>query len=92
MFADLQTTFDFLTRERKHHEPVNEGGLHGGADIGFSRAFIKAVADKDQTVLGVTPEDVLNSHLLVFAGEQARVEGNVVHFDKFRAGCVEKAL
>lgn len=83
--ADAQTVFDFLTRKKTHHEPVNEGGLHGGADIGFSRTFVKAVAEEDQTILGITPEEALNSHLLVFAGEKARVENKVIDFAQFKS-------
>jgi len=34
--------------------------------------------------LGVTPEEILNSHLLVFAAEKARVDGIVVNFEDFK--------
>ncbi|KAK1925438.1 putative NAD-binding Rossmann fold oxidoreductase [Papiliotrema laurentii] len=78
------TVFDFLTRERTLHTPINEGGLHGGADVAFSRTFVKAVATGDQDVLGVTPEQVLDSHLLVFAAEKARLEGTVVDYQAFK--------
>lgn len=76
--------FDFLTRKRTLHTPVNEGGLHGGADVAFSRTFVKAVATNDQSALGVTPEEVLDSHLLVFAAEKARLDGSVVDFQDFK--------
>ncbi len=66
------------------HNPPNEGGGHGGGDTGLARAFVRAVAKDDQTVLGVTPEEVLNSHLLVFAGERARKEGKVIDFEEFK--------
>ena len=45
---------------------------------------MRAVAEKDQTVLGVTPEEILNSHLLVFAAEDARKQGRVVDFGQFK--------
>ena len=35
-------------------------------------------------MLNVTPQEVLNSHLLVFAGEQARKEKRVVEFGEFK--------
>lgn len=60
------------------------GGAHGGGDAGLSAAFVAAVASGDQSKLGVTPDDVLNSHLTVFAAEQARREGRVVDFDAFK--------
>ena len=83
--ANVETVFDFLTRQKTVHTPHNEGGLHGGADVGFSRTFVKAVATNDQTLLGVTPEGILDSHLLVFAAEKARLDGNVVDFQNFKA-------
>lgn len=58
--------------------------MHGGGDLGLSRAFVQAVAKNEQSVLGVTPDDVLNSHLLVFAAEKARREERVVRFDDFK--------
>ena len=66
-----------------------EGGYHGGGDMGLARAFIASVADNDQSHLGVTPQDILDSHLLVFAAETARREGRVVDFDEFERGCQE---
>jgi hypothetical protein len=65
-----------------------DGGMHGGGDLGLSRAFIEAVASKDQTRLGVTPDDVLNSHLLVFAAEKARREERVIRFGDFKKGAL----
>jgi len=46
------------------------------------------VAEGDQTILGVTPEEILNSHLLVFAAERARVDGVVVNFGEFKKTAV----
>jgi len=42
-------------------------------------------------VLGVTPEEVLNSHLLVFAAEKARKESMVVDFASFKAEATKSA-
>ncbi|ORX37400.1 putative NAD-binding Rossmann fold oxidoreductase [Kockovaella imperatae] len=78
------TVFDFLTRTKTVHNPPLQGGYHGGGDIGLSKAFVEAVARKDQSKLGVTPDEVLNSHLLVFAGETARKQGTVVNFEEFK--------
>ena len=79
-----QTVFDFLTRTRQHYAPKATGGMHGGGDLGLSRAFIEAVANKDQSRLRVTPDEVLNSHLLVFAAEKSRREERVVRFQDFK--------
>ncbi|CAK7205265.1 hypothetical protein SEUCBS139899_008032 [Sporothrix eucalyptigena] len=89
LIGDMVTfdVFDFLTRKKTHHEPVSEGGYHGGGDTGLARAFVASVANEDQSLLGVTPDEVLTSHLLVFAAERSRLEGRVVDFAEFRASC-----
>ncbi|SPO01440.1 related to dehydrogenases and related proteins [Cephalotrichum gorgonifer] len=80
------TVFDFLTRTKTTHSPALDGGSHGGGDMGLARAFVASVASNDQAELGVTPGEILNSHLLVFAAETARREGRVVDFDEFEKG------
>lgn len=77
------TVFDFATKEKRTVMPQNEGGGHGGGDLGLARAFVKAVAEKDASHLGVTPEDVLRSHLMVFASETSRKEGKVIDYAEF---------
>lgn len=84
-YADKQTVFDFLTRTRTEHTPPSEGGGHGGGDLGLSRAFVAAVAEEDQKILAVTPDNILNSHLLVFAAEKARREERTIRFDEFKS-------
>lgn len=79
------TVFDFLTRTKKTYTPQSGIGSHGGGDGGLSAAFVDAVLARDQACLGITPQDVLNSHLIVFAAEKARREGTVVDFDSFKA-------
>lgn len=84
----LKTVFDFLTAERTLHTPEAQGfGGHGGGDSGLSSSFISACAMRDQSQLGVTPTDVLNSHLLVFAAEKSRKEGRVIVWDEFEKEC-----
>lgn len=78
------TVFDFTTREKKTIEPKLVEAGHGGGDYGLSTAFTDAVLGHDQSKLGVTPDDVLNSHLLVFAAEKARRAHNVVDFGTFK--------
>ncbi|WVQ77019.1 hypothetical protein IAR50_006698 [Cryptococcus sp. DSM 104548] len=80
--------FNFLTRTKSHHIPPTLPGHHGGGDSGLAAAFVQAVCERDQGVLGVTPEEVLDSHLLVFAGEKARREGKVVDFEEYKRGVV----
>lgn len=77
------TVFDFATQHKQTIVPKQEGGGHGGGDLGLARAFVKAVAEKDAKHLGVTPEDVLRSHLMVFASEASRKEGRVISYQEY---------
>lgn len=63
--------------------PEAEGGGHGGGDLGLIRAFTDAVRTRDQGELGVDMDDILRSHLTVFAAEMSRHEGRVVDVVEF---------
>jgi predicted dehydrogenase len=56
------------------------GGLsgHGGGDYGLMRSFIAAVAQRDPSAIRSGPRESLETHLTVFAAEQARREQRVV--------------
>jgi predicted dehydrogenase len=80
------TVFDFATRKSTKYEPTDPDAGdhgHGGGDTGLIATFIEAVARRDQSLLGVTPQEVLQSHLMVFAAETARREGTVVSYPEF---------
>ena len=53
-------------------------GGHGGGDYGLMATFIEAVANNDPSGLLSGPDETLESHLMVFAAEQARRENRVV--------------
>ncbi|MBX3010234.1 MAG: Gfo/Idh/MocA family oxidoreductase [Caldilineaceae bacterium] len=53
-------------------------GGHGGGDLGLMGSFINAVASNDASGLLSGPDETLESHLMVFAAEQARREHRVV--------------
>ncbi|KAH0840066.1 hypothetical protein J3R83DRAFT_1033 [Lanmaoa asiatica] len=74
---------DFRTGKQTTHRPPNEGGGHGGGDLGLTRTFIDAVRLRDQAILGVDVGEILTSHLTVFAAEQSRKEGRVVDCAQF---------
>ena len=80
-----------MTRTSTHYAPKLDGGYHGGGDTGLARAFVAAVAAEDQKELAVTPEEILDSHLLVFAAEQARKENRVVDFTEFKRDAMAKS-
>lgn len=72
------TVADFRKGTKKVHRPLHEGGGHGGGDLGLIRAFVEAVRTGNQELLGTNVEEVLRSHLTVFAAEISRKEGRVV--------------
>ncbi|KAI0722833.1 streptomycin biosynthesis protein StrI [Earliella scabrosa] len=84
------TVTDFRTRKTTAHTPKNEGGGHGGGDLGLIRTFVKAVATGRQDLLGTDVTDVLRSHLAVFAAEKSRREGVVVDCVQFEREAREK--
>jgi predicted dehydrogenase len=75
--------FDFLsdTNDVVDTAPAGSGlasGGHGGGDEALLLAFARAVATGDRTMIETTPAEILESHLMAFAAEQARREGRVV--------------
>ncbi|TFK55819.1 NAD(P)-binding protein [Heliocybe sulcata] len=72
------TVTDFRTRKSTLHTPPLEGGGHGGGDLGLIRTFVEAVKAGKQDMVGTSIDEVVNSHLTVFAAESSRKEGRVV--------------
>jgi predicted dehydrogenase len=66
--------------------PLREGGEggHGGGDGGMMRAFAHAVRDPRAGVL-TSVRTSLESHLLAFAAERARITGETVDMASYRA-------
>ena len=73
---------DFATQKTQEHHPLQEGGGHGGGDYGLTRQFVRAihaVKETGETVeiaqrkyVGATLDDMIQSHVLAFAAEDAR--------------------
>ncbi|NQT93619.1 MAG: Gfo/Idh/MocA family oxidoreductase [Lentisphaerae bacterium] len=84
MIGDGQTirVFDFLTDQTEVHDTGhNDGTLlggHGGGDFGLMDAFTAAVAKEDPDLILSGPAETLESHLMVFAAENARHQNSVV--------------
>lgn len=57
---------------------ASKPGSHAGGDYGLMEAFVSAVASGDPSLILSGPQESLESHLMVFAAEQARREGRVV--------------
>jgi hypothetical protein len=75
--------YDFLS-EQMHiiQTPAIDSSIlggHGGGDYGLMDRFVAAVAQGDQSLILSGPDDSLESHQLVFAAEQARLQNVVVN-------------
>lgn len=100
IYADSRTITieDFRTGETKVYKPRLESLGHGGGDHGLTRQFIQAVdrvknhgwaAEKAQhEYIGCTLEDIIRSHAMVFAGEEARMGKKVVDWKDWWEGKV----
>ncbi|MGK0186459.1 MAG: putative dehydrogenase [Verrucomicrobiales bacterium] len=75
--------FDFLTGETETIDTDAGADLtgvlqgHGGGDFGLMRAFVDAVAKGDTASILSGPDATLESHLAVFAAEDARISDQV---------------
>jgi hypothetical protein len=84
---------DFSTGQITTHKPTRAGGGHGGGDDGLAMNFLEAVravkvegmgaVEAQRRYLGCSLEEVVRSHVAVFAAERARVEGKQVEWARF---------
>ncbi|KAI0815490.1 NAD(P)-binding protein [Xylaria sp. FL0064] len=84
IYADSKTITieDFKTGETKTYQPKLESLGHGGGDHGLTRQFVLAVdrvknggwkaEDAQQEFIGCSLEEIIRSHAMVFAAEEAR--------------------
>ncbi|KAJ6629135.1 streptomycin biosynthesis protein StrI [Mycena sp. CBHHK59/15] len=84
------TVHDFRTGARTTRVPKDEGGGHGGGDVGLIRAFVEAVRTGRQEVLATNLAEVVKSHMTVFAAETSRKEGRVVDCAEFERAVRER--
>ena len=74
--------FDFRTKEWEtidtNASDASIIGGHGGGDFGLMGSFIEAVANRDPSRILSGPQETLETHLTVFAAEEARKAGKVV--------------
>lgn len=91
--------YDSATEHTTVHTPHAAGGGHGGGDEGLVRQFLMAVDAVEsggveagvaqRRFLGCDLEEVVRSHAVVFAAEEARVERKVVDWRKWWGERVE---
>ena len=85
--------YDFATDSAQTYNPPRRGGGHGGGDDGLALQFLKAVqavrdgkmtAEQAQREhIGCTHEEIIRSHALVFAAEEARKGMKVVRWQEW---------
>ena len=87
------TVYDFRTQSSTTHYPPQPGGGHGGGDAGLIQAFVSAIQavgdgkmnvdEAQKSYIGCTVEDIIRSHIMVFAAEEARKERKVVEWKRW---------
>jgi len=90
-FADNQTTVHQIPKQ-----PPEVEKAHGGGDWGLAGAFVHAVDaveggsmsvdEAQKTFVGCDLEEIIRSHAVVFAAEEARRERKVVHWQEWWEG------
>ena len=87
---DAIEVHDHLTGRVEKVDPQAGTSGHGGGDEGIMAAFVKtlrtpgtALTTAGSTSL-TTSRESLESHLMAFAAEEARVEGTIVDMDAYR--------
>ena len=93
---------NFASKQTQTHHPHQRGGGHGGGDAGLAEQYVKAIdAVKNQGMsvqaaqkvhVGCTLEEVIRSHAMVFAAEEARKQRKVVDWAEWWHVNVESAV
>ena len=77
--------FDFLTDQTDVTElNITDASIldgHAGGDKGLFDSFVSALVDNDPTKILSGPQETLETHMMVFAAEQARRENRVVNVE-----------
>jgi predicted dehydrogenase len=74
---------DHLTGHVERLRPEGGPGAHGGGDAGLMAAFVRTLREAESEGL-TSGDESLESHLLAFAAESSRLEGELVDFESFR--------
>ncbi len=92
--AELQAVFGFggswievgfhRSGEKKRYDTSDANSGHGGGDDKFTAAFVKSLSAGDDAAALSTARQALESHLMAFAAEEARLEESVVRMGAFR--------
>ncbi len=79
---DELIVYDHVSGRKEAIRPGQIAGGHGGGDTGLMNAFVAAVRNPHREVLS-SARASLQSHLLAFAAEEARLTGRVVDMTEY---------
>ncbi|KAI9835989.1 MAG: hypothetical protein M1837_003556 [Sclerophora amabilis] len=93
---------NFASAQTDTYHPHRAQGGHGGGDGGLARQFVSAidavknrgarVEEAQSEYIGCTVEEVIRSHAMVFAAEEARTEQKVLNWSEWWERAVESQL
>ena len=94
--GDSLEIHDHLTGSMERIDPLAAYSGHGGGDFGVMAAFVQALRRQPEPVSSwpaqlTTARESLESHLMAFAAEEARVEGSIVSMGDFRRRAEEES-
>lgn len=75
--------YDHLTGGEKAVRPGEVQGGHGGGDTGVMNAFVATLRDPDYSA-PTSARESLESHLMAFASERARLTGQIIDMAAYR--------
>lgn len=73
---------DHLTNRVEQITP-DVGAGHGGGDAGLVASFVKSLRSGSNDAL-TSARNSMESHLMAFAAEKARIEGNVISMPVYK--------
>ncbi|MCJ1357731.1 MAG: hypothetical protein MMC33_007727 [Icmadophila ericetorum] len=91
--SEVIRVHDFAAKSSTTYRPRQMGGGHGGGDKGLALQYVnaidavknhgKAISEAQNFYIGCDLNDVIRSHAMVFAAEEARREQKVVNWKEW---------
>lgn len=75
---------EHLSDERHHYSTGSVSSGHGGGDAGLMDAFIRTLNSGEEDPGLSTAQQSIESHLMAFAADEARLQGTVIEMEKYR--------
>jgi predicted dehydrogenase len=76
---------DHLSNRKTRIDTYGKGvEVHGGGDFRLMQGFVKAIQNNDPAIALTTAQLSLESHLMAFAAEEARLDEKLIQMDRYR--------